>query len=117
MFVNCQVHGWVIGFGGLSHPVKVDVRLVSFPWPAFEMTSPQTKIRVHTPRRPRGCSCDYRSSGEIAPTWLRQLPQCLLQLSQPVDFRYGSVQRLNGCRDMIEKRFVTFDEPKKSVSA
>ena len=42
------------GSGFFSHPIKVDVRLVSFPWPAFEMTSPQTKIRrLHTASTPR----------------------------------------------------------------
>ena len=42
------------GVRGSSHPVKVDVRLVSLPWPAFEMTSPQTKIRgLHTASPPQ----------------------------------------------------------------
>lgn len=71
MFVNCQLCGWVIriepsrmttvlvrceslligsiclGSHGFAHPVKVDVRLVSFPCPAFEMTWPQKYDPLH----------------------------------------------------------------------
>jgi hypothetical protein len=44
------------------------------------------------------------------------LPQGSLQLGQPVDFRYGTLQRLHRCGDVFEEMIVTFDQAEKSVS-
>ena len=142
MFVNCQLCGWVIriepsrmttvlvrceslligsiclGSHGFAHPVKVDVRLVSFPCPAFEMTWPQNYSPLHNvalstaSRRRRGWAFWFR----YRPGCLRQLPQRLLQLGQPVDFRYGMLQRLHRSCDVLEEMFVTLDQAEKSVS-
>ena len=58
----------------------------------------------------------HRNCGEIIPSWLRQLPQRFFQFGQPVDFRYGTLQRLHSGSDMLEEMFVTLDQAEKSVS-
>ncbi len=114
--IGHQLHDLLGGLGGFAHPVKVDVRLVSFPCPAFEMTWPQTKIRRLTPRPPRPLlSCVHQYCGEIIPSWLRQLPQRFIQFSQPVNFRYGTLQRLHRGSDVLEEMFMTLDQAEKSV--
>ena len=50
------------------------------------------------------------------PGCLRQLPQRLLQISQPVDFRYRTLQRLHRGSDVRQEMFVTLDQAEKSVS-
>ena len=50
------------------------------------------------------------------PGCLRQLPQRFLQISQPVDFRYRTLQRLHRGSDVREEMFVTLDQAEKSVS-
>ena len=50
------------------------------------------------------------------PGCLRQLPQRLLQISQPVDFRCRTLQRLHRGSDVREEMFVTLDQAEKSVS-
>jgi hypothetical protein len=62
------------------------------------------------------CLPVHRNCGEIIPSWLRQLPQRFLQFGQPVDFRYGTLQRLHRGSDVLEEMFVTLDQAEKSVS-
>ena|SRR3984893_17356171 len=50
------------------------------------------------------------------PGCLRQLPQRFLQISQPVNFRYSTLQRLDRGSDVCEEMFVTLDQAEKSVS-
>ena len=87
-----------------------------FRCPAFEMTWPQTKIRRLTQRPRRLLTCVHRNCAEIIPSCLRQLPQHFLQFGQPVDFRYGTLQRLHRGGDVLEEMFVTFDQAEKTIS-
>ena len=50
VLVRCEsllIGSICLGSHGFAHPVKVDVRLVSFPCPAFEMTWPQNYDPLH----------------------------------------------------------------------
>ena len=133
MFVDCNVRGWVTEkpclkwrlashvpdrsgrrvFGG-AHAVKVDIRLVSFLLSGVrnDLASNQESARL-TPRPLPACV--QGNYDEIIPSWLRQLPQGSLQLGQPVDFRYGTLQRLHRCSDVLKEMIVTFDQAEKSV--
>src|SRR6266480_5253587 len=104
-----------LGSHGFAHPVKVDVRLVSFPLSGVQMAWLQTKIPRLTPCCPRRLpACVHRNCGERIPSWLRQLPQRFLKFGQAVDFRYGTLQRLQRGGDVIEEMFVTLDQAEKS---
>ena len=137
MFVNCEVCGWVTekpclkwrprfarvmliscdlhGSQGFAHAVKVDVRLVSFP-----LSGVRNDLASNQDPPPNTASplpaCVHRNYDEIIPSWLRQLPQRFLQFGQPVDFRYGTLQRLHRGSDVLEEMFVTLDQAEKSVS-
>jgi hypothetical protein len=50
------------------------------------------------------------------PGCLRQLPQRFIQFSQPVNFRYRTLQRLHRGSDVREEMFVILDQAEKSVS-
>ena len=105
-----------IGYGsrGFAHPVKVDVRLVSFPRPAFEMTCLQNYDPLHNAAL---CTAVSFTRARWRPcSWLRQLSQCFLQFGQSVDFRHGTLQRVHRGSDMREEMFVTLDQAEKSVS-
>jgi hypothetical protein len=58
----------------------------------------------------------HQNYGEIIPSWLRQLPQRFLQFGEPVDLRYGTLQRPHRGGDVPEEMFVTLDQAEKSVS-
>ena len=50
VLVRCEsllIGSICLGSHGFAHPVKVDVRLVSFPCPAFEMTWAQNYDPLH----------------------------------------------------------------------
>lgn len=106
-----------MGLGGFSHPVKVVVRLVSFPLSGVRNDLAGDEDRSLNTGSSRAIAARrQRDSRQIIPTWLGQLPQRFLQFGQPVDFSYSALQRLHGSSDVLEKMFVTFDQPEKSVS-
>ena len=96
---------------GLVILLKVDVRLVS-----FSLSGVRNDLASNQdPPRPVP-ACIHRNCGEVIPSWLRQVPQHFIQFGQPVDFRYGTLQRLHRGSDVLEEMFVTLDQTKKSVS-
>ena len=120
VLVRCEsllIGSICLGSHGFAHPVKVDVRLVSFPLSGVrnDLASNQDP----PPNTAFHCRCQPAFSeimSEIIPSWLRQLPQRFLQFGQPVDFRYGTLQRLHRGSDVLEEMFVTLDQAEKSVS-
>ena len=83
------------------------------------MTWLQTKIRRLPPDPSGRCWPVFPAIAVkqlVIGTWLRQLPQRLLQFSQSVDFRYSTLQRSHRGGDVFEKMLMTFDKAEKSVS-
>jgi len=88
--------------GVFLHPVKMDVRLVSFPLSGVRNDLAKTKICHMTPPSPQPLLPGvHRNCGQIFPTSLRQLPQCLLQFRRAIDFRHNTLQRLHRGSDVL----------------
>ena len=96
--------------GGFSHPVKVDVGLVSS---GLSGVRNDFGFRIGT-RGITPASNEFFTAGRCS--WLRQLTQRFFQFGESVDFRHGTVQQLHCGSDMPEEMFVTLNQPEKSVS-